>query len=204
MARLTRSQFVRGAAAAAIGLSLPVRAEGAAAMEKRPIPSSGALLPVVGLGTWRGFDVGPSAADRAPLVDVLDALFASGGTVIDTSPMYGEAERVLGDLLGAKRSSSFLATKVWTTGKQAGIDQMRRSLTLMKTTGVELMQIHNLLDWKTHLPELRVWKATNKARYVGVTHYTPQAHDELCAVLEKERFDFVQINYAVDDRNAEK
>jgi aryl-alcohol dehydrogenase-like predicted oxidoreductase len=205
---MTRAGFLRGAAGAlgalALGGAAPARSEDK--MLTRPIPSSGAALPVIGCGTWRGFDVGSSAAERAPLAEVLRVLFEAGGTVIDSSPMYGRAEGVVGDLLAASgtRDRAFIATKVWTSGRQAGIDQMRRSMALLRTDRIELMQVHNLVDWRTQLATLRAWKAEGRIAYLGITHYTSSAYDQLEAVMRKETLDFVQLNYAVDDRAAEK
>ena len=175
-------------------------------MLTRKIPSNGEALAVVGCGTWRTFDVGTQPAERAPLAEVLRALFEAGGSVIDTSPMYGAAEGVVGDLLASAgtRDKAFIATKVWTTGRDSGIAQMRRSMTLLKTERIDLMQIHNLVDWRTHLATLRAWKAEGRVRLLGVTHYTESAHGELEAVLRAEKWDFVQLNYALDDRAVER
>lgn len=175
-------------------------------MNTRLIPSSGEPLPVVGCGTWRGFDVGATPAERAPLAEVLRLLFAAGGSVVDSSPMYGAAEAVTGALLAAAgtRDKAFVATKVWTSGRDAGLAQMRRSLQLLGGTRIDLMQVHNLVDWRTHLPSLRALKEAGKVRYLGVTHYTPSAHAELEAVLRAEPWDFVQLDYALDDRAAEQ
>jgi aryl-alcohol dehydrogenase-like predicted oxidoreductase len=174
-------------------------------MITRPIPSSGEALPVVGVGTWINFDVAPGSADYAALSGVLDALFNAGGTVIDSSPMYGRAERTTGELLAARspRPAAFLATKVWTSGRDAGIAQMEASLRLLQTARLDLMQIHNLVDWRTHLPTLRRWKDAGRLRYIGITHYTPSAFADVEAVLRAERLDVLQINYALDDRAAE-
>ena len=175
-------------------------------MHTRPIPSGGAALPVIGCGTWRAFDVGDSAGERTPLAEVLHVLFEAGGSVIDSSPMYGRAEAVVGDLLSAahNRDKAFIATKVWTTGRAAGIAQMQRSMQLLRADHIELMQVHNLLDWRTQLATLRGFKRDGRIRYLGVTHYTPSAYDELEAVMRSEALDFVQLNYAVDDRAAER
>jgi len=172
----------------------------------RKIPSSGEALPVIGLGTWRTFDVGDSEAERKPLAEVLKVLFAAGGSVIDSSPMYGRSEGVVGDLLAAagSRDNAFLATKVWTRGRQEGIAQMRRSLSLLRADKIELMQVHNLVDVRTHLATLRGWKQEGRIKYLGVTHYTESAYPELEKVLRAETLDFVQLNYAVNDRAAEK
>ncbi|MBV9568023.1 MAG: aldo/keto reductase [Hyphomicrobiales bacterium] len=176
-------------------------------MQRRKIPSSGEELPVIGLGTWQGFDVGESADQRAPLAGVLDALFESGGSVIDSSPMYGAAEGVVGDLLAqAKpaRAKSFIATKVWTRGRDAGIAQMRQSMKLLRVSRLDLMQVHNLVDWRTHLATLREWKRERRIRYLGVTHYDSSAYGELESIMRSEKLDFVQLNYALDDRAAEE
>ena len=175
-------------------------------MHQRTIPSSGEMLPVVGVGTWRTFDVGAKPEDRAPLAEVLRLLFEAGGSVIDTSPMYGSAEAVVGSLLSAAnaRSRAFIATKVWTTGRDRGIAQMRNSMRLLETDRIDLMQIHNLVDWRAHLPTLHAWKAEGRIRYLGITHYTQSAHDELESVMRAEKWDFVQINYALDDRAVER
>ncbi len=176
------------------------------AMQTRPIPSTGQMLPVVGLGTWQTFDVRLGAEERAILTEVLRVFFDAGGAVIDSSPMYGAAEGVVGALLAAMkaRDKAFVATKVWTSGRDAGIAQMRRSMELLKVDHIDLMQIHNLVDWRTHLPTLRAWKAEGRIGCLGVTHYTDSAHDELEAVLRAEPFDFVQLNYSLDDRAAER
>jgi aryl-alcohol dehydrogenase-like predicted oxidoreductase len=174
-------------------------------MNKRKVPSTGEMLGVVGLGTWQTFDVGSAPAERAPLADVLQVLFEAGGSVIDSSPMYGRAEAVTGDLLAAAglRDKAFIATKVWTMGRQAGIAQMEQSLKLLRTDHIDLMQIHNLLDWEAHVPTLQAWKKEGRIRLMGVTHYTEGAHGTLEAVLRLGGFDFVQVDYAIDDRGAE-
>jgi diketogulonate reductase-like aldo/keto reductase len=175
-------------------------------MQRRTIPSTGALLPVIGCGTWRTFDVGTSAAERAPLAEVLRVLFEAGGSVIDSSPMYGAAEAVVGDLLATagSRDKAFIATKVWTRGKEQGIAQMRQSMALLHAERIDLMQVHNLVDWRTHLDTLRGWKRDGRITYLGVTHYTPSAYGELESVLRAETLDFVQLNYAINDRAAEE
>jgi aryl-alcohol dehydrogenase-like predicted oxidoreductase len=175
-------------------------------MQTRPIPSSGAQLPVVGLGTWQTFDVGDDQAKRAQLFEVIRVLFESGGSVIDSSPMYGSSESVVGDLLkaGRNRNRAFVATKVWTSGREAGIASMNRSMQRMAADPIELMQVHNLVDVKTHLATLRAWKKERRVRYLGVTHYTASAYRELEAVMRAETLDFVQLNYSMDDRAAEE
>jgi aryl-alcohol dehydrogenase-like predicted oxidoreductase len=171
----------------------------------RRIPSSGEELPVIGLGTSRTFQVGESAAERAPLGEVLETFFASGARLIDTSPMYGAAEAVLGDLLTPDmHRRAFLATKVWTRGEREGVEQMTRSGQLMKSSPLDLIQVHNLLDLDTHLKTLRAWKEAGRVRYIGITHYTVSAQPELARVLKRERLDFVQFNYSPVTRDAEK
>src|ERR1700749_4969430 len=154
-------------------------------MLKRPIPSSGEQLPVIGLGTWQTFDVGSSPAMREPLCQVIEALFDGGGSLIDSSPMYGKSEGVVGDLLAdhGARARAFVATKVWTRGREDGIAQMARSIGLLKAEPLDLMQVHNLVDWQVHLATLRDWKARGCVRYVGITHYHAGAHDQLAAVM---------------------
>ena len=173
---------------------------------ERPIPSSGETIPAVGLGTWRTFDVGASATERAPLKDVLQRFAELGGRVVDSSPMYGAAESVVGDLATdlAITDKLFLATKVWTSGRDPGVAQMEQSLRRLRRQRLDLMQIHNLLDWRTHLRTLREWKAAGRVRYVGVTHYTSSAYDELERVLRGEPLDFVQVNYSLGEREAER
>jgi diketogulonate reductase-like aldo/keto reductase len=150
-------------------------------MLTRTIPSSEEKLPVVGLGTWQQFDVGANASARRPLQRVLQLMRAQGGTMIDSSPMYGRAEQVVGDLTSQMNDPKhfFYATKVWTSGRQAGIDQMNSSMQKMQVETVDLMQIHNLVDWQTHLKTLQDWKSDGKIRYVGITHYRDAAHSRL-------------------------
>ncbi len=175
-------------------------------MLTRPIPSSGEALPAVGVGTWQTFDVGRGEGERAQLRDLLAALFEGGGTVVDSSPMYGRSEGVAGDLLAdlAMRDKAFIATKVWIRGAEAGIDQMRQSMSLFHTMNIDLMQVHNLLDWRTHMATLKDWKAAGTVRYHGVTHYTPSAFHELAAVMREARPDFVQFPYSIGVRRAEE
>ena len=173
---------------------------------RRPIPSTGELLPVVGCGTYRGFDVDDGSKEYSRLGGVLGSLLDVKGSMIDSSPMYGRAEDVTGALLQrlGRQSDAFLATKVWTTGKASGITQMERSLKLLRTDHVDLMQVHNLVDMRTHLDTLAGWKAEGRTRYVGVTHYHSGAYRELEQALRGEQLDFVQLNYSLDDRAAEE
>jgi diketogulonate reductase-like aldo/keto reductase len=181
-------------------------ADDAQAMMKRPIPSSGELLPVVGLGTYQSFDVGGGTAERDPLREVLRLFVQQGGTLVDSSPMYGPSESVVGDLaveLGLI-GKLFMATKVWTSGREAGIRQMEESLRRMKVERMDLMQIHNLLDWKTHLATVKQWKAAGRIRYIGITHYHSGAYAELERLMKSKEFEFVQFNYSIAEREAEE
>ena len=197
--------------AAGIGVSAAaLAARGGGSQESpaqilRRIPSSGEELPVIGLGTSQTFQVGESAAERAPLREVLETFFASGARLIDTSPMYGSAEAVIGDLLTPDmHRRAFLATKVWTRGEREGVEQMTRSAALMKSSPLDLIQVHNLLDLDTHLKTLRAWKEAGRVRYIGITHYTVSAQPELARLIRRERVDFVQFNYSPVTRDAEK
>jgi diketogulonate reductase-like aldo/keto reductase len=174
-------------------------------MRTRVIPSTREPIPVIGLGTYNTFDVGSAETERAPIREVLRLFIEHGGRVVDSSPMYGKAEGVAGEIaaeLGV-REKLFLATKVWTSGEADGVRQMEESLALLKTPKIDLMQVHNLLDWRTHLKTLRGWKEQGRVRYIGVTHYTASAYNELEAVMKNEPIDFVQINYSIAERDAE-
>lgn len=172
---------------------------------KRAIPTSNEMLPVVGVGTWQTFDVGESNNERSPLKEVLKQLVSQQGSVVDSSPMYGRAERVVGELSEELdlNDQFFMATKVWTTGREAGIRQMNTSLSLMKRRKMDLMQIHNLVDWQTHYKTLRQWKDEGKIRYIGITHYVDSAHSQMEKIIRNNNIDFIQINYSIADRYAE-
>ena len=174
-------------------------------MLTRLIPQSREPLPVIGLGTWQTFDIAPAPAELDARRQVLQLLFDAGGRVIDSSPMYGRAEQVVGTLLAdmQARDKAFIATKVWTSGKAAGIAQMQASSTKLQAPVIDLMQIHNLVDWRTHLATLRTWKEQGKVRYIGITHYTDPALDDLAAILRAEPIDFVQLGYSIASRAAE-
>lgn len=176
------------------------------ALHTRPIPSTGETIPVIGLGTWQAFDVGTSDAERGPLADVLRAFVEKGGKLVDTSPMYGRAEAVVGDLIRKHRlrPKLFVATKVWTSGRIVGVQQMEESLRLLHSDRVELLQVHNLLDAATHLKTLRKWKDEGRVRYIGISHYTASAYEAVEKWLTREPLDFVQINYSVAEREAEE
>ncbi len=168
--------------------------------------SSGEKIPVVGLGTWQTFDVGPTPESLNPLKEVLKTLNDKGGKVVDSSPMYGRSEKVVGDLSTELNLNKelFIATKVWTSGKDQGIKQMTESMRLLKRTQIDLMQIHNLVDWQTHLKTLRDWKEQNKIRYIGITHYTESAYGQVEQILKNNPIDFLQINYSLLSRKAEE
>ena len=172
----------------------------------RPIPSSGERIPAIGLGTWRVFDVGRGSAARTSLEGCVADLAKVDGAMIDSSPMYGRAEDVVGDVVAslAVRERLFIATKVWTSGERQGIEQMAESMRKLGTGRIDLMQVHNLVDVATHLATLRRWKADGRVRYIGVTHYTARAHADVARVMQREALDFVQINYSVAEREAEQ
>ena len=175
-------------------------------MHVRAIPSSGEQLPVVGLGTWQTFDVGDDTVARARLEQVVAELASDGGRVIDSSPMYGTSEEVVGDIVAklGVRANLFVATKVWTTGKRRGVEQMNASLRKLRTRPIDLMQVHNLLDVETQLETLGEWKQSGLVRYIGATHYTASNYAEVARIMSKYPLDFIQINYSVGERDAER
>jgi len=206
---LSRRRFLSATGATALGLLLRpawLRAANLPAIT-RAIPASGERLPVIGLGTSRTLDMAPDKDSRAQLLPVLQAFFDHGGGVIDTSPMYGYAEAMLGELLRAlpyERQQLFAATKVWTWGRDAGVRQMQESMRLTGIERFDLIQIHNLRDWQVHLETLRDWKRTGKVRYIGITTSHGRDHEELALALETAPFDFVQLSYNLVDREAEQ
>ena len=187
------------------GLFLPIIARAASQsslMVTRTIPSSGEKLPVIGLGTWSVFDVDLTPANRTQLSEVLSLLVKHGGRVVDSSPMYGRAEGVVGELAGQLHllDSLFIATKVWTRGKEAGIAMMQRSMARCRK--IDLMQVHNLVDVETHMSSLREWKTTGRIRYTGITHSQARGLYEVERTMRSEKPDFVQINYSVMEPEA--
>lgn len=171
-------------------------------MIHRTIPSTGERVPVIGLGTWQSFDV---SSGLEPLNDVLTVMADAGGRLIDSSPMYGRSEEVVGTLTSQwKDNPFFYATKVWTKGREEGIRQMNSSFKKFRRPVIDLMQVHNLVDWQTHLRTLRKWKEEGRIRYIGITHYTDSVHEELAKIIRLEKIDFVQFNYSITDRHAEK
>jgi diketogulonate reductase-like aldo/keto reductase len=172
----------------------------------RPIPSSKEALPVIGLGTWQVFDVGSSPETRASLEEVLNTFVVMGGKLVDSSPMYGRSEEVVGDIAAklGLRKKLFVATKVWTSGKLAGIEQMEASMRRLRSDPIDLMQVHNLVDVTTQLGTLREWKRERRVRYIGVTHYDASSYDAVAETMASEAIDFIQINYSVGEREAER
>jgi diketogulonate reductase-like aldo/keto reductase len=204
-----RRDFIKGSAGLALGLAvapgISVATEGRIPITRK-IPKSGELLPVIGMGTWITFDVGDDVGERGQRAQVLRAFFESGGALIDSSPMYGSSEQVLGYCLPLipDREKLFAATKVWVLGKTFGIKQMERSRKYWGVESFDLMQVHNLLDWDSHLPTLKQWKIEGKIRYIGVTTSHGRRHDELEKIMLSEPIDFVQFTYNLVDREAEK
>jgi diketogulonate reductase-like aldo/keto reductase len=212
---MTRREALRligtGVGVATLTLPLPAQTTpnaptGATPLLTRPIPSSGERLPVIGMGTWQTFDVGPAPAERAPLEAVLAAFAAGGGRVVDSSPMYGRSEDVAGELMEKQglRPKLFVATKVWTAGRAQGIAQMRESMRKLRAQPVDLMQVHNLVDVDTHLATLRDWKQQGLVRFLGITHYTAGSHEAVARLVASQALDFIQINYSVGEREAEQ
>jgi len=206
MTRREAAKLIGGTAAAVV---LPITTQAAAessTMLTRMIPSSGETLPVIGLGTWRAFDVDLTSDIRRQLEEVLSLFVKLGGRGVDSSPMYGRAEEVIGELTAALgiRERLFLATKVWTRGRENGIKSIERSMALLRTNRIDLMQVHNLLDVHTHLATLRQWKEQGRIRYIGVTHYNSSAFPEIEKILRTEKLDFLQINYSLMEPEAEQ
>ena len=196
---------------AAIGALLmtgkePAAAAGALPVARRAIPRGGETIPVIGLGTWQTYDVGASDSARSPLREVLARFVERGGSVVDSSPMYGRAESVVGDIaaeLGIQ-AKLFYATKVWTSGQNEGVRQMQESFRRLRVQRMDLMQIHNLLDLQAHTETLLKWKREGRVRHIGITHYHAGAHGELEKLVRTETYDFVQINYSLGEREAER
>lgn len=203
---LPRRDFLRAMALGAGAALFPFPVSAKDMMRTRKVPSTGEDLPVVGMGTWQTFDVGSSRAGRAELATILSRFTELGGRVVDSSPMYGSAESVLGDLASELnlRKKLFLATKVWTSGKQAGIDQMNASFRKLRAGRIDLLQVHNLVDVKQHLETLREWKEQGRVGTIGITHYHSGAYDEIERLLRTESLDFLQINLSLLEREAEK
>lgn len=202
-APIDRRNALQALAALAGAALLPATAAPAPVLE-RPIPATGERIPAIGMGTWLTFDVAPGA-DRDARLAVLREFFAGGGTLLDSSPMYGYAEAALGELVPKARPARvFNATKVWTPTRFLGVRQMEESFAHWGVRRFDLMQVHNMLDWETHLATLKEWKAAGRIRYLGITTSHGRRHDALEAAMKRERFDFVQFSYSFADRDAEK
>ena len=216
MTRREAARVIGGTAAALVSPIMRQAKSESSAMLTRIIPSSGEKLPVIGLGTWRAFDVDLSTDVRRQLEDVLSMFVKLGGRVIDSSPMYGRAEKVIGELTSAPGvreklatvnppgGGLFLATKVWTQGKQSGIESMERSMSFLHTNRIDLMQVHNLVDVNTQLATLEEWKQQGRIRYTGITHYESGALSEIEKLIRSQKFDFLQINYSLMEAEAEQ
>ena len=193
----------RRALLAALAVSAIAPAYAATRIMTRPIPSSGEELPLIGIGTWQTFDV---RGDTAALREVLKVFSQSGGRVVDSSPMYGAAESVVGEITASLglRDKLFMATKVWTSGREEGIRQMENSFRRMRVERMDLMQVHNLVDVATHSETLKDWKAKGRVRYIGITHYTASAYTDVERWLKTGAYDFLQINYSLGERDAER
>ena len=175
-------------------------------MLKRVIPSSGEEMPVIGLGTSRVFDIERSKNELNVREKILDIFYENGGRLIDTSPMYGMSEEIIG--ITAKKyiekNRFFLATKVWTEGRENGMRQIEESFQKMRTDKISLIQVHNLLDWKTQIKTLRSLKDEGRIDYIGITHYKSNAFDEMIKIMKAEKVDFAQFNYSMGEREAEQ
>jgi diketogulonate reductase-like aldo/keto reductase len=196
----------RALLAAIAGAATLPRAHGEERIRVKPVPSTGETLPVIGIGTWQTFDVGDGAAERAPLREVLQAFAQAGGRVLDSSPMYGAAESVVGELSAELnlRDRLFMATKVYTRGRADGVRQMESSLRRMRAGRMDLIQVHNLVDVAAHTETLKAWKADQRVRYIGITHYTSSAYAEVERWLGTGQYDFLQINYSLAERESER
>ena len=198
-----REALLAAAALAATPISSVARDE---RMLTREIPASGEALPVIGLGTYSVFDVAGSAEEIALRREIVATMTDAGGSLIDTSPMYNRSERVIGNIIeaGTDRNALFIATKVWTDGRESGIAQMQRSAELMNSEVIDLMQVHNLRDTDTHMGTIREWQLAGRIRYNGLTHYTAGAHAALEAAMRKHQPEFIQINYSLTEREADE
>lgn len=205
---MTRRRFLQSSAASMLLGSLASASSLATETGaiRKTIPSSGERLAVIGLGTSRTFDIAPGDAAESPLVEVMRTFFERGGQLIDSSPMYGNAEAVTGVLLNEVSDTRglFTATKVWTDGKASGIRQMQESMRHFGVERIDLMQIHNLRDWRNHIETLKEWKSVGKIRYIGITTSHGRYHDELELLLDELPLDFVQFSYNIGNRDVEQ
>ncbi len=199
----TRRRVIK--AAGALGLMPALTMAADESMRRRTIPGTDETLPVIGLGTYAVFDVESTPDAIAVRKEIVDTLTRRGGSVIDTSPMYNRSEQVIGDIIdaGGSRGDLFLATKVWTTGRESGVSQMQRSAELMNANVIDLMQVHNLRDTAVHMETIRQWQDEGRIRYNGLTHYRAGAHAALAAEMKTFKPQFIQINYSVGELEAE-
>lgn len=201
-----RRSALRGLAGlAGLAAVRPFPVQSAEGLVARVIPSSGETLPAIGVGTWQTFDAGGDAKNRGALKEVLALFAAAGGRVIDSSPMYGSSETVAGDIAADLGITNrlFVATKVWTRGREEGIAQMESSFRKLRVARMDLMQIHNLVDAAIHTKTLEEWKSAGRVRYIGITHYTRSAYDEVERRLKAAKYDFLQINYSLAEPDSE-
>lgn len=196
---------ISAAGLSAVALGRPIMSHAATGIF-RSIPKTGEALPVIGLGTYIAFDIGSNATDRDPAKEVLKRFVELGGGFVDSSPMYGRAEAVIGELSSELNINEmlWLATKVWTSGRESGMAQMSDSLRKLQRQKIELMQVHNLQNTKTHLATLRDWKKSGKVKYIGVTHYHSGAYDDLEKAIKPGELDFVQLNFSIVEPEAER
>ena len=203
---LTRRRFLECTALAGLAAGLPGGLAAAAAPITKTVPGTGAAVPVIGMGSWLTFDVGDDMSARAARTRVLKTFFDLGGGMIDSSPMYGSSEAVIGHGLAAlgRPKGLFAATKVWTPGQDHGMRQMAESERLWGVRPFDLLQVHNLLGWEGHLETLLDWKAQGRVRHIGITTSHGRRHDELASIMTSQPIDFVQLTYNIDDREAEQ
>ena len=205
---LNRRAVLQHLAALGLAIKAPMLAaqDRSESILNKPIHRDGASIPAVGMGTWITFDHNPKHAQLSRFQNILRAFFAGGGRLIDSSPMYGYAQKLLGavlpDVPGADRL--FAATKVWTPGASMGQRQMQESMKLWGMPVMDLMQIHNMLDWQAHLPTLKQWQAEGRIRYTGITTSHGRRHQDLLSMLQQQPVDFVQFTYNIHDREAEQ
>jgi len=203
---ISRLLFLKQSSAVSLGLMFPdiFKTPLHASMITRKIPSSGELIPAIGLGSWITFNVGDSENELAPMRNVLREFVDAGGRVIDSSPMYGRSEYVIGKLAAGLSVTDklWIATKVWTTGEKSGKTQIENSRDYFKTWPA-LIQVHNLQDLTTHLRTLHALKEEGKLKYIGITHYLDSEHETLAGLVKSEKLDFIQVNFSIKSRSAE-
>jgi len=203
--RLNRRSFIGALGASAVTLGVDRAAAAPSPILMRTIPATGEQIPALGMGTWITFNVSRDEKLRAERLKVVETFFQNGGRLIDSSPMYGSSEEVVGYCLAQRRGLPlFSATKVWTMFRAMGVRQMEASRELWGVDRFDLMQIHNMLDWETHLATLKEWKAQGRVRLIGITTSHGRRHDALAKAMAREPFDVVQFTYNILNREAEK